>query len=311
MLPGAKENVSLAEYSSFEIGGSARYFFVVKKKEDLLKILNYAKEKKLPYLIIGEGTNLLFPDKGYEGVVIKIETDALEKEGEKLNSGAGTSLISVVSLSLKNSLTGLEWAVGIPGTLGGAIYGNAQAFGKRMGDIIESVTVLDTNTLEFKSLDKEECLFETKSSIFKKQKYLIIVSAVLKLQQGDSKKSREEIKRYAEYRKQKHPLYLPSAGSVFVNYEGQIKDPEIISQFQELEEFNQKGVIPSAYLIEKCGLKGKRIGGAKFSDQHANFIVNIGEAKAKDVVRLVELAKEKVKNKFGINLKEEIQIIKQ
>ena len=310
ILSEAKENVSLSECSSLEIGGPARYFFVAKNKEDLLKAAESAKKTNTPYLIIGEGTNILFPDEGFQGLVIKIKVDDPYVKEKKIYSGAGVRLISLLNLSLKNYLKGLEWAVGVPGTLGGAIYGNAQAFGQTMSDLVKSVEVFDTKNLEFRVLQKEECLFKSKSSIFKKDKSLIIISAVLCLKKGSSSESRKEVKRYADYRKQKHPLYLPSAGSVFVNYEGRIEEDSLLEKFPELRKFNEKEAIPSAYFIEKCGLKGKRIGGAKFSDQHANFIVNLGAAKAEDVISLIELAKKRVKEEFDISLKEEIQIIK-
>ncbi len=310
ILPGAKENISLAEHSSFEIGGPARYFFVVRKKENLIKALEFCRNTNTPYLIMGEGTNILFPDEGFAGLVVKIETNVVTAENKKIYSGAGAKLFSVFKLSLENSLRGLEWAVGIPGTLGGAVYGNAQAFGQKMSDTVETVEVLDSEDLKFYNLSNKECFFENKNSIFKKNKNLIIVSATLSLKEGNVSESRKEVKRHVEYRKQKHPLYFPSAGSVFVNHQGKIKGKKLLQEFPELEEFNKKEIIPSAYLIEKCGLKGKIVGGAKFSDQHANFIVNLGAAKAEDVIELVNLAKNRVKNKFNIDLKEEIQIIK-
>jgi UDP-N-acetylmuramate dehydrogenase len=172
------------------------------------------------------------------------------------------------------------------------------------------VEVLDLKTLKIKTFSQRQCKFSIKNSVFKKNKNLIITSAVLKLKKGNKKGIKRKIKENLNYRRKRHPLDPPSAGSVFVNSEKiKIKNKKLLNNFPELKEFNKKGLIPSAYLIEKCGLKGKKIGRAQISEKHANFIVNLGGAKAKDVISLIKLAKKKVKKKFGISLKKEIQII--
>ncbi|MDO8601103.1 MAG: UDP-N-acetylmuramate dehydrogenase [bacterium] len=266
LLPSIRENVSLASYTSFKIGGPARYFFLAKNKDDLLKAVMAAKELNLPFFILGGGSNLLVSDKGYKGLVIK----------------TGESLSSYV-------LKGLEWAAGIPGTIQGAVYGNAGAFGKSMKDAVESVEVFDLKTGGIKVFKNRDCKFAYRTSIFKKNKNLIIVSVKIvdEAKVSSPRITGARIKEYLNYKKDTQPLNFPSAGSVFKNPAG----------------------FSAGELIEKCGLKGKKIGQAAISEKHANFIVNLGKGKAKDVVGLIKLIKAKVKNKFKINLEEEIQFL--
>ena len=284
-----QKNISLSKYTSFKIGGPARYFCITKSNEDLIKAVKKVKKLNLPFFILGGGSNVLALDQGYRGLVIKIHNSKLLIHNSSINADAGVKLEVLVRLSAKESLTGLEWATGIPGTVGGAVYGNAQAFGIKVSDIVKSVEVLDVKTLKIKKLLKKQCQFSAKKSIFKKNRNLIILSVVLSLKKGDKEKIQKEIKEHLNLRKQNHPLGFPSAGSIFVN---------------------KTGGFPSSYLIEKAGLKGTKKGGAKVSERHAGFIVNTGEAKAKDVLDLIKVIKQKVKSKFGITLKEEIQIIK-
>jgi len=290
-LPKIQENISLAEYTTIKIGGKARYFFKAENKEDLIKTIRVAKEFKLPFFILAGGSNILFSDKGYKGLVIKFQISNFKIQDSNIYTEAGVKLDNLVKSAQKENLTGLEWAAGIPGTVGGAIYGNAQAFNVKMSDLVKEVEILDIKTLKIKNLSKNQCSFSLKNSIFKINKNLIIISAVLKIKKGNKKEIEEKIKEFLKYRKEKHPLNFPSAGSVFIN-------PE-----------NSKGIIHAGYLIEKCGLKGKKIGKAQISDKHANFIVNLKGAKSEDVLKLIKLTKQKVKEKFGILLKEEIQII--
>ena len=308
-LSGIKKNISLKNYTTFKIGGRAKYFFVAKSKEDVIKAVLVAKKMRLPFFILGGGSNILVSDRGFKGLVVKIESGMWNVEGSKIYAGAGVLLNQLVHLALKNNLMGLEWAVGIPGTVGGAIYGNAGAFGKSIGDSVKKVEVLDTKDLRFKIYDLKKCKFGYRNSIFKEKKNLIILSAIIQLKKGNKKEIEKKIKEYLEYRKKTQPLNFPSAGSVFKNYELRIKKYELIKKFPELKNFIKKGQIPAGWLIEKCGLKGKKIGKAKISEKHGNFILNLGVAKAKDVKKLINLIKKKVKEKFGITLEEEVAIL--
>ena len=288
-----QKNVLLKNYTTYKIGGPAKYFLIVKTKEDLIKATELAKELKLPIFILGGGSNVLVSDKGFNGLVIKIANSKIDFLGRNsVYVEAGVSSAKLVKFTTDNSLSGIEWFAGIPGTVGGAIYGNAQAFGVKMSDSVEIVEVLDFKTLKIIKLSNKQCKFSLKNSVFKKNKNLIIISAVLKLKKTKKEDIREKVKEHISYRKKGHPIKFPSAGSVFVN-------PEIKAK-------NKIKAVHAASLIESCGLKGKKIGNAQISLQHANFIVNLGGAKAKDILALIKLAKQKVKKTFNINLEQEI-----
>lgn len=307
-LPGVKEDILLAAYTTFKIGGPAKYFFIAEDKNDLIKAIKVAKEFNLPFFILGGGSNLLISDKGYKGLVIKLQAESYKLQAKNIiYVDAGIFLGKIVKLVSDNSLAGLEWAAGIPGTIGAAVYGNVGAFGFAMENNVESVDALDIRNLKIKSFSDKECRFGSKDSVFKKNKNLIILSVLLKLKNGEKEKIQKEIKNFLDYRKKNHPLNFPSAGCVFKNYNGKIKNKKLLRKFSELYDFNKSGRIPTSYLIDKCGLKGKVIGGAKISEKHANFIVNLGGAKAKDVIKLIKVIKQKVKAEFGIELEEEIQ----
>lgn len=310
ILPEVKENVPLAEQTTLKIGGKARYFFAAKAKKDLIRAAKTAKDFKLPFFILGGGSNLLVSDKGYKGLIIKIQIANCKLQKKTLvYTEAGAKLSDIVNFLTEKSLAGLEWAAGIPGTVGGAIYGNVGAFGPTMTDVVSRVGVVDAKNLTIKELPKSACQFSNKKSVFKEKRNFIIIDALLKLKKGKKQAIKKKMEEYLNYREKNHPLAFPSAGCVFQNCHFQIKNKAILKQFPELKIFNQKKMIPSAYLIEKCGLKGKTIGNAQISRKHANFIINLGGARAEDVIKLIKLAKQKVKNKFGILLKEEIQFL--
>jgi len=286
-LPGVKENIPLAKYTSFKIGGPAKYFFIAKTKEDLITALKVAKENKLKVFILGGGSNVLVSENGFDGLVVKIEISDIKFAGDKVLVGAGINSSVLAHNVAEKGLSGLEWMAGLPGTIGGAIYGNAYAFGSGTENSVESVEVLDINTHEVKNFSKEDCLFGVKNSIFKKSKQFVILSSVLKLNKGNTEDIRKKNNEYLKYRQDKHPMNFPSAGSVFVNPDGH----------------------NSWQLIHDCGLTGKIIGQAQISEKHSNFIVNLGGAKADDVLELIKLVQKEVKEKFNIKLETEIQII--
>jgi UDP-N-acetylmuramate dehydrogenase len=282
------ENILLANYTTFKIGGPAKYFFVAKSANNLVEALKRARDNKKKVYILGGGSNILISDKGFNGLVIKIDISEVKIEGNKIYAGAGANMIKLAYDTAEKGLSGLEWAGGMPGTVGGSIYGNAHAFGTSMCDLIEKVIALDLETFRIVELVKEQCQFDSKSSIFKKNRSLVIVSAVLNLKLGDASEIKNKIKEYLQYRRAKHPMNFPSAGSVFVNPEGSH---------------------PAWKLIHDCGLTGKKIGQAQISEKHTNFIVNLGGAKSRDVIKLIKLAQKEVKKKFKINLEPEIQIL--
>jgi len=305
LLPGIKKNVSLKNYTTFKIGGLAKYFFVAKNKTELIEAIKTAKKLnpspfpkgdrvKLPFFILGGGSNLLVSDAGFNGLVIKIKNKKLKikntnKKLKIIEVESGVLLNQVVDLALQNNLTGLEWAVGIPGTVGGAVWGNAGAFNKSMKDVVKSVEALEVKNekCKVKNFKNRDCRFGYRDSIFKHNKNLIILSAVLQLKKGKKKEIENKVKENLNYRKERQPLNFPSAGSIFKNPPGFF----------------------AGELVERCGLKGKKIGNVKISEIHSNFIVNLGRGTAKDVMRLIKIIKNKVKKKFGVVLEEEIQYL--
>jgi len=308
ILPGVKKNILLKRYTTFKIGGPIRYFFSAKNKDDLIKALMTAKKLKIPFFILGGGSNLLAKDQGFKGLVIKCQISDLKYENQNIYAGAGVELSKLIRLSLKKALTGIEWAIGIPGTVGGAVFGNAGAFGRSMKDIIKRVEIFDLKKEKIIFLDNKRCHFDYRESIFKNNKNLIILSCYIKLRKGNIKSVKKKIRDYLDYKKVTQPLNYYSAGSIFKNFVFQQNSFSSVV-LEDLKKFQKKGIIPAAWLIEKCGLKGKTVGGAEISLIHANFIVNSGNAKEKDVKKLISLVKNRVKKKFGIVLKEEIQYL--
>ena len=303
LLPGIQRNVLLKNYTTFRIGGPAKYFFVAKNKKDLIKAISVAKKLKLPFFILGGGSNLLVSDKGFNGILIKIRNTKYEipacpagRQNTKIMAEAGVMLGELVNVSAKAGLSGLEWAVGIPGTIGGAIRGNAGAFNKSMKDVVKSVEALEVKNekCKVKNFKNRDCKFSYRDSIFKDKKNLIILSAVLQLKKGKKSEIEKKVKENLNYRKERQPLNFPSAGSVF-------KNPCLTGR--------QALGFSAGELIEECGLKGKKVGNVKISEKHSNFIVNLGNGKAKDVMRLIKIIKNKVKKKFGVVLEEEIQYL--
>lgn len=287
-----RENEPLAKHSTYKIGGPARHFAVAKSKEDILEAVDFAKRKNLPFFLLGGGSNVLFSDNGYDGVIIKIQLGGFEIDGEKIIAKAGAPLGQLVNASIDNNLTGLEWGVGIPGTVGGAVNGNAGAYGKSISDNLDSVLVLGEDGKEKRYL-KKECGFLYRRSKFKKtDNKEVIVEVCLKLEKGDKEKSKEQIKDILTQRKGKIPPQ-PSAGCVFKNIKSE----------------DGKLIAAAGSLVERCGLKGRRVGGAEIPMLHGNYVVNAGGATAKDIVALINLSKQKVKEKFNIDLEEEIVVV--
>jgi len=311
-----KKNIKLAKYTTFKIGGPAKYFCVVRNMKDFKQAQQFAREKELKSYVLGGGSNVLFSDDGFDGLVMKIENEVLEitNKGEqkaKLKCGAGLPLSKLVSFAIKKGLTGLEWAVGIPGSVGGAIRGNAGAFGSEMKDCLVSANAINTSDKEHPIFECRQgsCDFDYRNSVFKKNPDLVIWECVIELEEGDKKKSREKILEYAKKRSEKQPLLadFPSAGSIFKN--PQVND-ELIKAFERDKGVDCRATkVPAGWLIECCDLKEKKVGGAMISKKQANFIVNSGKARAEDVVILISLIKMKVRNEFGVQLEEEVQII--
>lgn len=306
-----KTDVLLAPFTTFKIGGPAKFFIEAKAKEDLTSAYAWAKKEKLEVFILGGGSNLLISDKGVSGLVIKMNNDNITLKGERLDLGAGASLAKAVRLAISNNLSGLEWAQGIPGaTIGGTVRGNAGAFGTEIKDIVETVEIFNVKRKEFTIFSNKDCRFEYRGSIFKKDKNLLVWSAILRLRKEKLKEIDKKSDICLTRRNSVQPK-LPSAGCVFKNL--QIKDLREYSKYAaekaEKEGVVKGGKIGAGWLIDLAGLKGKTIGGAKVSLEHANYIVNTGKGTAEEVVILISYIKQQVRTKFKIQLQEEVQYL--
>lgn len=279
-----KKNELMKNHTSFKIGGPADEFCEVHSVEEILKLIKYAKEKNIPYTVIGNGSNLLVGDKGIRGLVIKIAGgfDKATVSGETVTAEAGILLSKLANVVKRSDLTGFEFASGIPGTLGGAVYMNAGAYGGEMKDIIKSVTYLENGEVKTTS----ELGFGYRKSIFS-GKDMIILSAEIKLEKGNPEEIAAKMEDFKERRTSKQPLSVPSAGSTFKRPEGYF----------------------AGKLIEDAGLKGYSIGGAQVSEKHSGFVINTGDATAKDVLLLIKHIQTTVFEKFGVKLETEVKTL--
>lgn len=282
-----EENISLQKYTTYKVGGVARAIIYPKDVDKLVEVLRLIKKYNITYKIIGNGSNLLFSDKEYNGVLLKLTfLNKLEIIGNKVIVGAGYPLIKLSNLATKHALTGLEFASGIPGTVGGAIFMNAGAYKSDMGYITSSIKVI-TKDLQVITLMNSELDFHYRTSFLKKHPEYICIEATLKLNYGKKSEIEKVIKDRRERRLKSQPLEYPSAGSVFRNPED----------------------IPAGKLIEDLGLKGITKGGAEVSKKHANFIINSKGATAKDIKELIEYVHDTVLKEYKIDLKIEQEFV--
>ncbi|CEN80015.1 UDP-N-acetylmuramate dehydrogenase [Paraclostridium sordellii] len=280
-------NEPMKNHISFKVGGPADFLLKPKTEDEIKRLIEFLKNENIPYIVIGNGSNLLVKDGGIRGVVIKIADNfnKFEIEDTKVVAQSGALLSFMGKAILNKSLTGFEFAAGIPGTLGGAIAMNAGAYGGEMKDIVKSVRLMDSkgNIVE---LSNKEMEFEYRRSLISKSDY-IVLSAIMELKEGNFDEIKGYMKELTKSRVTKQPLNLPSAGSTFKRPEGHF----------------------AAKLIEDSGLKGLTLGGARVSEKHSGFVVNIGDAKAKDIIELINVVKSTVYSKFGVMLEEEVKIL--
>lgn len=305
-----QEDIELKNFTTFRVGGKARYFTKAYSEEDIAEAIRWAKEKQVPVFVLGGGSNVLFSDKGWEGMVLKIENkEILNEEDGKLQVDAGTIFAHVVEFSRMHGFSGMEKLAGIPGTMGGAVRGNAGAFGMETKDSVQSVRAFNRETLVIHEYSKEECLFEYRSSFFKRHPEMIILSVKLSLQPGaDSDELGKIMNETVETRKRKHPQKLFCAGSFFIN--PVVPNESIREEFERDTGIKMKGdMIPAGWLIDAVGLRGKEIGGAKVSDIHPNYLINTGVATAESIIILASIIKQRVRSELGIRLQEEVSMV--
>lgn len=283
-----EEDSSLKKHTTYKVGGSASCVAYPRDVDCLISLLKFLKGNNIKYKIIGKGSNLLFSDENYEGVLVKLdEFSEIEFFGNnKIRVGAGFPLIKLSLLAAKKSLTGLEFAAGIPGSVGGAVYMNAGAYKSDMGYVVENVKVL-TDDFKIINLENKEMDFHYRSSYLQRHPEYICLEVVIRLQKGKKDAIEEVMKERRARRIASQPLDYPSAGSVFRN-------PEGLSAWK---------------LIEDSGLKGLKKGGAMISDKHANFIINYKNASSSDIKYLIELCQKKVLENFNIELKCEQEFV--
>jgi UDP-N-acetylmuramate dehydrogenase len=302
------EGVPLAEHSNYRIGGPARYFCEATNEEQIRETVLFAREQRAPLFVLGGGTNLLIDDAGFNGLVLKPALAQLTVEGETVTAGAGVSVADLLKFTIAHSLSGLEWAGGLPGTVGGAIRGNAGAFQGEIKDRIVNVESFDVETLATLARENAACKFGYRNSIFKeKNGREIILRATLKLEKGDLQKIAAGVQEKINYRLERHPMEYPNIGSTFKNVDLELVPKiwrEAVAKVIKVDPFP---VVPTAYLISEAGLRGTQHGGAMVSQKHPNFIVNLGGATATDVKFLIAAVKEGVFEKYAIRLEEEIQ----
>lgn len=310
------KNVLLKDFSNFKIGGHADYFLNACDKESLREALFFVREKNIPYFILGGATNLLIADEGYQGAIIKIRAAKIEDFGNgKIYVEAGAEMSDVVRFACERGLAGLSWAGGLPGTFGGALRGNAGAFGGEIKDSIELVdsVIFNRTTGEIKDSRKMniECNFGYRNSIFKEQKCAdIIFSAILKLESGhDPVELQRQAQAKIDLRQARQPLEYPNIGSIFKNVPLTRIAAQQLSAFDVRVKADPFPVIPAARLISECGLKGFAIGGAEVSEKHPNFIINKNNASAYDVKAVMNVVKEKVFEKFNVALEQEVEVL--
>ena len=282
-------NEEMKKYTTFKIGGKADCLIKIDNIKDLKNILKFVNENDIPLTVLGNGSNVLVSDKGIKGItiIIKIEKIDIKEKNEKveITVGAGEKIGKLGVLFLKNEITGFEELSGIPGTIGGATRMNAGAHGREIKDIVKIVKCVDNKGNE-KEFTNEQMEFGYRTSILKKEKY-IVTEVKIELEKGNKEEIQNKINEYAKYRKEKQPIEYPSAGSTFKRGKDFI----------------------TAKLIDDAGLKGYSIGGAQISTKHGGFIINKGNATAKDVIELVQYTKDQIYNEFGKKIELEIELI--
>lgn len=280
-------NEPMRKHTTFRVGGNATVMVFPKTVEEISSLLKWKEENQIPFVTVGNGSNLLVSDTGFDGVVMKLQSNfnEVKEENGKITAQAGCSLGKLALFAREKELTGLEFAGGIPGTVGGAVRMNAGAYDGEMSQVIEQVVVLDTNGNK-KILNNEECKFGYRRSIIKDEEYYV-VEAVFRLNKGEGSAIKEKQEGFDRLRRQKQPLEFPSAGSTFKR--------------------------PSGYfagkLIQDAGLRGYQVGGAAVSEKHCGFVINKENATAKDVMQVIRDVQAEVQRQFGVTLEMEVERI--
>ena len=301
------ENVSLAAMTTFQIGGSAKYFVDTENEDELRQAIAWAKDQGMRFVVLSGGSNVLVPDEGIDGLVIHIASTEFSFAGSELAADAGCNLLELIRAAAEKSLGGWEKLAGIPGMLGGALRGNAGAFGSELKGFVTRVRALDSETGEMREFENDVCDFSYRHSFFKDHPEWIVTRAIIQLQSTPRDISNSLIEETIAQREKRHLQNVRAAGSFFMN---PIASLEIVEMFEHEKNIKSRGGrVPAGWLIEKAGLRGAVFGGACASEQHPNYIVNTGNATAADVLALAAKIKEEIKKQFGTDLQEEAAIL--
>lgn len=307
-----KENEPLSPHTIYKIGGSARFFTEVKNSVELEEAVRFSLEKDVPFFIMGAGSNTLVSDEGFAGMVIRMTGGEIEIDGERMIADAGVMMARAAAEAARAGLAGFAWAIGVPGTIGGSVRGNAGCFGHEMKDAVESVEVFDTKTAMADNRQSAICEFGYRDSLFKKHPEWIILSATLKLHKGETAAIQSEIRTISAERAAHQDIGAKSCGCIFKNpsWSSILGEKEkLLARAPELAAFAARPEIPAAFLIDRAGLKGTRVGKIVISGKHANFFINEGGGTAAEVRALIAAAQKAVQEKYGITLREEIQYL--
>lgn len=302
-----QENIPLAPLTTFRIGGPARYFFEAGTDNDIHRAVAWAQERKMPFILIAGGSNVLVGDEGFGGLVIRIHTQDYSFDKGALHVGAGCDLLTIIRLAAQRRLGGWEKLAGIPGSVGGAIRGNAGAFGSEIKDFITTIEAFNVRTHETKTFLPPEAAFAYRNSYFKAHPEWIILRASFVLNVTGVGEGESLITNTIAERERRHLQDVKAAGSYFMNPKAPQK---VIEQFEEEKKVAaREGRVPAGWLIEKAGMKGQAVGGAQASEQHPNYIINTGTATAADVLALADKIKGEVKRQFDVTLVEEAVLL--
>lgn len=299
-----KRNVRLAPLSTFRIGGRAEFFYLARSPEKLIEAIDWIKKKKMPFKVFAGGSNVVFPDKKLRGVLVQVKGGLIRTNGSAMLVDAGVSLAQVIKKSIRLGLGGLETLSGIPGTVGGAIVGNAGAYGHSISEAVERVLVWDGKKKRW--LKNKDCQFAYRESVFKHKPYLVL-QAVLRFKKSSAAKLERISRHIIKIREKKYKPGLRCPGSFFKNVLVKDVSGSALGKIDKSKIID--GKIPAGYLLEKVGARGMRVGGIEIAKFHGNLFVNRGGAKASDVKKLARILKNKVKKKFGIELEEEIRYL--
>ncbi len=301
----------MSKHTNMRIGGPASLYLSATDPDELIDAIQIAKKENIPWFVFGGGSNMLFSDEGFDGLAVQVGFREVKIREKTIIVDAGAITASVARQSVDEGLEGMEWAGTLPGTIGGAIYGNSGCWGGEMSDIVVTVDAIRLSDLEKTVYPNANCKFGYRDSMFKHEPHIIIRATLGLKKAEDPSAVKSRMEEYAEKRKESQPFTQSSAGCMFKNYK--FKDESDLARLsadtQIPEEMLAKKSISAGWLVSQVGMKGERIGDAQISEKHGNFIVNLGNARAQDVLMLTSKAKMKIRDEYNVMLEDEVQLI--